>query len=582
MPPNLSANRLRRLPATARNAGIIVLVFVGLGVLFYAPVLLNLRTFPDGDFTHHFLPFSMFQQQEMFSGRLAVWNPYTYGGHPFLADVQAAVFYPLSTLLLALTLPWRDAGARLYFLQIEAVVQVILGGIFTYVLARELTGSRWAGLLAGITFAFSGYLTGYPPVQLAVLRTAIWLPLLLWLLLRTVAEPLRWRWWIGTGVTIAVAFLAGHPQTFLYIAYTAAAWTVLLLALRWRSLTWPARGRLALNLAASGLLAAGLSAAQLLPSVEFAGLSVRANVDYAFVAGGFPLQDTWQLLLPTVLTQYSPLYVGVIGLGLAYLGTWFVLSRQSQTTAATAAISWSPSQRAGAGFFLGVALLALLLSYGGNGLLYPLFYWLVPGWNLFRGQERAAYLVALGLSVLAGYGALAIQVMPQRSRSWWATAFAALVIGATYLFGLLWQLPGRTAISQAQFLAVAAMTVTLASVFAVLLRTPGWSRRRWLWLAALAAANLFVVNMGTNSSDFDAARKTILAPEVQAVQTAVTATTIDSGSLPPASTTSFAPTKIMACAPASRMLGDPARCAWAATPRCLQTSPLTECGGCWA
>ena len=81
---------------------------------------------------------------------------------------------------------------------------------------------------------------------------------------------------------------------------------------------------------------------------------------------------------------------------------------------------------------------------------------LLPGWNLFRGQERAAYLVALGLSVLAGYGALAIQVMPQRSRSWWATAFAALAIGATYLFGLLWQLPGRTAISQGQFLAVAA------------------------------------------------------------------------------------------------------------------------------
>ena len=128
-----------------------------MGVLFYAPVLLNLRTFPDGDFTHHFLPFSMFQQQEMFCRRLPVWNPYTYGGHPFLADVQAAVFYPLSTLLLALTLPWRDAGARLYFLQIEAVVQVILGGIFTYLLARELTGSRWAGLLAGITFAFSGY-----------------------------------------------------------------------------------------------------------------------------------------------------------------------------------------------------------------------------------------------------------------------------------------------------------------------------------------------------------------------------------------------------------------------------------------
>ena len=522
-----STRRTLRLPVV-RGAALAVLVFVGMGILFYAPVLSGLRTFPDGDFTHHFLPFSLFQQQEMLAGRLPVWNPYTYGGHPFLADVQAAVFYPISTLLLAVTLPWRDAGARLYFLQLEAVLQVVLAGIFTFVLVRQLTGSFWGGLLGGISFAFSGYLTGYPPAQLAVLRTAIWLPLLLWLLLRMVAEPGRWRWWMAAGVTIAVAFLAGHSQTFLYVAYTAGAWAILLFLLRWRSLAARERGLLAAAFLASGLLAGGLSAAQLLPSAEFAGLSVRANVDYAFVAGGFPLQDTWQLLLPAVLTQYSPLYIGVIGLGFAWLGIWFIFSRQPQAAVGTA---WTPSSRAGAAFFLVVAVLALLLAYGGNGFLYPVFYRIAPGWNLFRGQERAAYLVALELSALAGYGALASQVMPQRSRSWWATAYAAVVIGAAYLFGLLWQLPGRTAIDQNQFLVIAALTVTLVSVYAVLLRTPGWSRRRWLWLVGLAAANLFVVNMGTNTGDFDPARKTILAPEVQAVQAAVAATTADANGL---------------------------------------------------
>lgn len=527
MPVQQPTKHTVRLPAV-RGLTLAVLVFVALGVLFYAPVLSGLRTFPDGDFTHHFLPFSLFQQQEMLAGRLPIWNPYTYGGHPFLADVQAAVFYPISTLLLGLTLPWRDAGARLYFLQLEAVVQVVLAGIFTFVLARQLAGSFWAGLLAGICFAFSGYLTGYPPAQLAVLRTAIWLPLLLWLLLRMVAEPRSWRWWIATGVAIAVTFLAGHSQTFLYVVYTAAAWAILLFVLRWRSLAVRERGLLAAAFLGSGLLALGLGAVQLLPSAEFAGLSVRANVDYAFVAGGFPLQDTWQLLLPAVLTQYSPLYIGVIGLGFAWLGIWFIFGRRSQ--ASTGAV-WTPSPRAGAAFFLALALLALLLSYGGNGSLYPLFYRFAPGWNLFRGQERVAYLVALGLSVLAGYGALASQVMPQRSRSWWATAYGAIVIGAIYLFGLLWQLPGRTAIGQGQFLIVAALTVTLVSVFAVLLRTPGWSRRRWLWLVGLVAANLFVVNMGTNVGDFDPARKTVLAPEVQAVHAAAVTGT-DANGLP--------------------------------------------------
>ncbi|MFN8464607.1 MAG: hypothetical protein U0X20_03615 [Caldilineaceae bacterium] len=523
-----STKRTRRLPVV-RGTALAVLVFVGLGILFYAPVLSGLRTFPDGDFTHHFLPFSLFQQQEMLAWRLPVWNPYAYSGHPFLADVQAAVFYPVSTLLLAATLPWQDAGVRLYFLQLEAVLQVVLASIFTFVLVRQLTSSFWAGLLAGISFAFSGYLTGYPPVQLAVLRTAIWLPLLLWLLLRMAAEPRRWRWWMATGVAVAVAFLAGHSQTFLYVMYAAAAWAMVLFVLRWRSLAARERGLLAAAFLASGLLALGLSAAQLLPSAEFAGLSVRANVDYAFVAGGFPLQDTWQLLLPAVLTQYSPLYIGAIGLGFAWLGVWFVISRQSQSVRGTV---WTLSPRTGAAFFLAATVLALLLSYGGNGFLYPIFYRFAPGWNLFRGQERAAYLVALGLSALAGYGALASQVMPQRSRSWWATAYTAIIIGAVYLFGLLWQLPGRTAITQNQFLVVAALTVTLVSVYAVLLRTPGWSRRRWLWLIGLTAANLFVVNMGTNVADFDPARKTILAPEVQAVQAAMAATAADANGLP--------------------------------------------------
>ena len=79
-----------------------------LAVLFYLPLLLGLRTFPNGDFNQHFLPFSLFQRSEILAGRLPLWNPYTYAGHPFLADVEADVFYPLSNLTLGLSLPWAD------------------------------------------------------------------------------------------------------------------------------------------------------------------------------------------------------------------------------------------------------------------------------------------------------------------------------------------------------------------------------------------------------------------------------------------------------------------------------------------
>lgn len=201
------------------------ILYAGLAVIFYAPLLLGWRTFPDGDFTHHFLPFSLFQQSEWLAGRfLPVWNPYTYSGHPFLADVQSAVFYPLGDLLLLLTLPFSSPAARLYFLQLEAVIHVALAGFFTFLFMREISGSGRAALMSGVLFAFSGYLTGYPPLQLAILRTVIWLPLILWLLTRAFADPRRWRWWLGASLAYATALLAGHPQSFLHVSYAVLAW----------------------------------------------------------------------------------------------------------------------------------------------------------------------------------------------------------------------------------------------------------------------------------------------------------------------------------------------------------------------
>jgi hypothetical protein len=75
-----------------------------------------------------------------------------------------------------------------------------------------------------------------------------------------------------------------------------------------------------------------LSAAQLWPSLEFTRYSVRANVDYAFVSGGFPLSDTWQMLMPGILTVYSPLYVGIVGLGRIGRGGFeLVMDRQTHS-----------------------------------------------------------------------------------------------------------------------------------------------------------------------------------------------------------------------------------------------------------
>ena len=481
--------------------------------LFYAPLLLGLHTFPDGDFTHHFFDFSLFQMQALASLRLPLWNPHTFGGHPYLADTQAAVFYPLSNLLLAITLPLRAPATRLYLLQVEAIVQTMLAGWFVFLLVAELVHVRWAALVAGTTFALSGYLLAYPPLQLAVLRTVIWLPLILWLLLRSARAPTVWRWPLWTAAVVACAFTAGHPQSFLHIVYVGLAWALMLVGLAARTAGWRTAAHLAGRLAASAALALGLVAAQLLPSIEFTLLSIRSDVTYAFVSGGLPLRDTWQLLLPRVFSWYSPLYVGVAALALSAAALLGLHSRRAARTGAGAA----------ALFFAGLALIALLLAYGGNAFLYPLAYRVAPGWGWFRGQERAAYLVALALSVLAGMGSAALPGLRPAVRRRLAAIFAAVMVAAAYAFGLLWQLPGATALGNASYLGVALLTMFAAVAVALIIWLPGWSARRGLLLYAITLVTLFAASYGRNLDPATPAEKVRLSPEVAAVQAAVAA-----------------------------------------------------------
>ncbi|MCC6458449.1 MAG: YfhO family protein [Caldilineaceae bacterium] len=488
--------------------------FCLLAALFYGPVLLGLRAFPDGDFTHHFFPFSLYQHQALAAGHLAVWNPYTYGGHPFLADVQAAVYYPVSNLILLLSLPVTDAAARLYWLQVEAVVHTALAGCFAYLWARDLTGSRWSGLVGGVAFALSGYVTGYAPLQLAVLRTAVWLPLLWWCLGRGWQRPHQWRWWLGSIGAVSAAFLAGHSQSFLFLGYATAAW-VLCLVLANRSL------RRAAVVGVSGVVVAavGLTAAQWLPSLEFVRLSVRANVDYAFVSGGLPIQDLWQMLLPGVLTQYSPLYIGIVGLVLGMVAVYIAIagSDGQRTEDSTNLLS----RRTGIFFCLGLVVFAWLAALGGNGPLYPLLYRVAPGWAWFRGQERAAYLVVVGLSGLAAYGMALLPSLPTRGRRRAGLLAGAVVVATVYAFGLLWQLPGRTAVDHGGYLLTAGMTLLLGLAAALLVALPGWTARRGAWMVALVVVNLVWVNAGTNQVAGTPADRVRVAPEVSALIEAV-------------------------------------------------------------
>ena len=438
-----------------------LLLLAGLVLLFHwrliTPNLADRQSYPPGDFPHQFWAFATFEARELRAGRLPLWSPYTFAGSPFWADAQSAVFYPFSLLTLILS-GLSDQGFSLFALELEAIFHFWLAGSFMFLLARRVTQSRAAGFVAALVFTFSGYLTGYPAPQLAVLEVVIWLPLSLFfidraLLDRRPGQPVVLRPKPGlpdllvAGATWGLAILAGHPQSWLLTAYTFVAYFIFLAL--WSPALKPekedaprptphalhptshvsrftfhvsrftfhvSRFKPLLSLPLIILFGLALAAIQLLPAFEYTRLSVRAAGIYDQMAGGFPLIDPVQLLLPGIVSYYSPLYVGVMGLLLAALALFY--GRPDRGFDQRWIIFWG-----GWGGF------AFLVSFGGNTFFYSPLYLVAPGFALFRGQERWAFAVAFSLSLLAGYGMQAL--LDQRRR-------AGVLAGFMPVIGWLW------------------------------------------------------------------------------------------------------------------------------------------------
>lgn len=483
-----------------------VLLLAGLCLLFFwaiiTPNLADRGSFPPGDFGDQFHAFAVFESQELFAGRVPLWCPYFYAGHPFQADIQAAIFYPVSLLTMALN--WLTSGPVVTFLALEweAIAHFWLASVFTYFFARRLMRHRGAALVSAITFAYGGYLTAYPSQQLAILETGIWLPLILWCmdvglerLGRSPASPAA----LGgraagraalplAGLFWGVSLLAGHPQTAMYVFYTTllyfifAAWCY---RVRWQ------RALLAFILIQA--VGVGLAAVHLIPGVEYMRLSVRAQIGYDEVAGGFARQDITQLLLPGSAGVMSPLYVGILPLLLAVLAP--VVRRSAQVV-----------------FWWCLAIVALLLSFGGNTFFYSLFYLAVPGFGLFRSQERAAFIFSFALAVLAGFGALclvrALSKTRKRLFNRFLSAVGYLTVGSLLLVALSyygWLTEGWAADS------IFAAGLTRSTMLTIVLALSGflfWLRkqrriRTTLWLTfvvALIVFDLFTVNWKNNLS----------------------------------------------------------------------------------
>jgi len=405
-----------RLPAPvarARADAIAAAALLAAAVAFYYPLVLLGRAVVDYDAFVFFYPQRAYLADVLRDGRLPLWDPYLFMGAPFLANPQTAVLYPLSWLFVL--------GPVAAGYTVQLVLHVFLAALFMYALARWAFVLRPAAAAVGaLAYGFSGFAVGQTG-HLNQLSAAAWLPAVLLAYDRAVST--RQPYWVGLGaVALGMQVLAGHPQV-VYMTAIALALFALIRA------PWTRPGQLTWAAVAGGcvcLLAALVSAAQLMPTLELAPLSIRGGgVRWEdAVAGSLPSYLAVRALLPpfwldVASTEYLG-YVGVVPLTAGLLALLAVRSRIVLFGAALCAVG-------------------LFLALGENNGWYRWVFDSVPGYDTFRVPARWLFLWQAGVSVLAALTADWVgggATIRARQPAVW---LRLVLVAAVLTTGLAWQ-----------------------------------------------------------------------------------------------------------------------------------------------
>jgi hypothetical protein len=361
---------------------------------YTSPTAADRGSLRSGDIDSQYYSLARWMSVRLAEGQLPLWNRDTFGGAPFLAEPQAAALYPPRWVTLAASVVisgWE--GLPFWLFQVEIFAHLLIAALLTYAFCRRLALSPAAAFIGGLLFTYSGFLTTYPLEQVSILEAAVWLPGVL--LGIEIGLTTSWRGWIGAFFALALSFLAGSPQITLFLGYATLAYAL------WRGWQQGHSWRwLAVRVGAWGVGTGLLIAGQAIPTLEWMQRSPRASASFESVRNGFAFQDVLELILPHATTIHASIYVGLLTLVLALIGVFAprpVATPADENPAA-------PLPLPTVAFWGGLAVVALLVSFGGNSALFGWLYQFAPGIGLFRSQERVIFLWAFALAVLAAYG----------------------------------------------------------------------------------------------------------------------------------------------------------------------------------
>jgi hypothetical protein len=356
------------------------------------------------------------------TGSIPQWNPYLFGGLPFIAAMHGDIFYPTAWLRWVLPV---DTAMNLGF-----ALHLVLAGFAMYLLLRALGTSWGAGIVGGLAYELTGIVASLvKPGHDGKLFVSALAPLAFLALIRAIRDRNPGGYAL-LALVVGLGLLSPHYQMTYYLLVATGFWALHLAF--FAPERPPRRPGVVLVALALGAVLIGLmlSAIQALPFLAYIPFSPRGA---GGGSGGWEYAVSYSLppeeLFTTVLPQFNGIlehywgrnffklhteYLGAAVVGLAVLG----LGDRSRTRLVRPLAV--------------IAVLFLLVALGGHTPFYTLWYEVMPMMKKVRAPGMAFYLVALPVALWAGFGA---DRLLRREATLKALAIPVAVVGAIALLG---------------------------------------------------------------------------------------------------------------------------------------------------
>jgi hypothetical protein len=370
------------------------------------------------------------------------WDPYVFGGVPFVDAMHGDIFYPTTVLKFVME-THRAMGWKL-------VLHVFLAGVFTYVWLRHLKISRSVATWGGIAYMLAPVLVTliYPGHDGKLFVSAL-TPLALWATDWAVTRGGLLRF-ATLAIVVSLLIFTAHMQLGYYVT-----WAMFVLAV-YRIVELRRAGSSGVTLASrfAGFAVAGIVGAMLIGAVQLwtplqyltkhsqrVAKTIEAEEESAYARA-----TSWSLHPEEAFALVVPEFVGATGIPDRATNTYwgrnvFKLNHEYGGFIPLLLLPFaffSRRRRGEAWLFTGLAAASLIYALGATTPLFYLFYYLVPGAKLFRAPSSIMFIFAICVITAAALGLDGMEEAEDKSEREEKARKASLYLwGATGVFLLL-------------------------------------------------------------------------------------------------------------------------------------------------